>query len=682
MASYTISPIWGAGAQLFTNSGVPLAGGKIYTYIAGTTTPLTTYTDPTGSIANSNPIIADAAGRLSNEIWLPVNGAYKFVLRDASDALIATYDNIPTIAQPPVVNDASSITYEPGYSVTAGNFTIGATYLITSVGTTDFVAIGAAANVTGIHFTATGVGSGTGTAEYSRFVQDKLRETYSVKDFGAVGDGTTDDTAAIQAAIDYVTAVGGGTVFVPEGEYLTTSAINITFHKIRLEGSQEYASVILSDHTGVAINLATNNQPYIGHLHIKRSTGQGTRGSRTGTGLRVFGDFAGGSSIQCHVEYVRIDGFSRGLDLYACFLSSFSYLTMKWNDISYYFNNNTNDSITFFACQSNTLISQHIYATSSATAEVGASFVNCEFEGSFKFPAIQVNGAQAFFFQFVDCYLYENNFGSDPGSTFNFMEFDVAGYLRIKGSGVNAAGKQDARLIFGRRNASTVKWNVSIDQCLIQDWRITGPTIDLDLTDPIDKLYVSPSCVYRPVLPASTFLTVDQQAANSLYKEQKINYTDTRYVRLQGSNTSTGVNDLDSYEEGTWEPALTDDSFNTSEGQTYSVQFGRYTKIGDKVFINMRMTMTGLGTLTTGDAVRIAGLPFTPNTTANNVFALTVSRVFNVSLGGAYSVAAFCGGGTLGALAYKFSTASGSTILTIAELTASGSIEISGFYQV
>jgi hypothetical protein len=521
----------------------------------------------------------------------------------------------------------------------------------------------------------------TATERYSQAIITG-QPFYNVQGFGAVGDGVTDDTAAIQATINNAIANGGGLVFIPPGEYRTTAPINITFNKIRLEGSQEYASVILSDHTGVAVNLATNNQPYIGHLHIKRSTGQGTRGSRTGTGLRVFGDFAGGSSIQCHIEYVRIDGFARGLDLYACFLSNFSYLTLKANDISYYLNNNTNDSITFFACQSNLSISQHVYATSPATAEVGASFVNCEFEGSFKFPAIQVNGAQGFYFQFVDCYLYENNFGSDPGSTFNFMEFDVAGFLRIKGSGVNAAGKQDARLIFGRRNASPIKWNVSIDQCLILDWRVNGPTIDLDLTDPVDKLYVSPSCVYRPVVPASAFLTGDQRAANSLFRDQKINYTDTRYVRLQGGNASGGVNDLDAYEEGSWTPALTDDSFNTNEGQTYAIQFGRYTKIGNRVYINMRMTMTGLGTLSVGESVRIAGLPFTPDATANNVSALTVSRIQNAALGGTFAVSAWCGGGTLGIIGYKFSTTAGTTPLVISELTASGQIEITGFYQV
>ena len=58
----------------------------------------------------------------------------------------------------------------------------------------------------------------------NRAINLKLQESVSVKDFGAVGDGTTDDTVAIQAAI---TAVGnGGAVFFPAGTYVTSSTIN------------------------------------------------------------------------------------------------------------------------------------------------------------------------------------------------------------------------------------------------------------------------------------------------------------------------------------------------------------------------------------------------------------------------------------------------------------------------
>jgi hypothetical protein len=89
-----LSPVWGAGAQLFDNSGNVLSGGKIYTYAAGTTTPAVTYTDVTGHTANSNPIILNSAGRVPYEIWLTLGQLYKFVLKDSNDTLIATYDNI------------------------------------------------------------------------------------------------------------------------------------------------------------------------------------------------------------------------------------------------------------------------------------------------------------------------------------------------------------------------------------------------------------------------------------------------------------------------------------------------------------------------------------------------------------------------------------------------------------
>lgn len=90
-----LSPIGGAGAQFFSNTGVPLAGGLIYTYLAGTNTPAAVYTTSAGNIAHSNPIVLDSAGRVpTGEIWLSFNTSYKFVIKDSTGALIGTYDNI------------------------------------------------------------------------------------------------------------------------------------------------------------------------------------------------------------------------------------------------------------------------------------------------------------------------------------------------------------------------------------------------------------------------------------------------------------------------------------------------------------------------------------------------------------------------------------------------------------
>jgi microcystin-dependent protein len=88
-----LSPI-GNGFQFFTILGQPLAGGKIYTYQAGSSTPLATYTDNTGATANANPIVLGTDGRPATEIWLTYGYNYKFVLKDSSDTTIQTYDNL------------------------------------------------------------------------------------------------------------------------------------------------------------------------------------------------------------------------------------------------------------------------------------------------------------------------------------------------------------------------------------------------------------------------------------------------------------------------------------------------------------------------------------------------------------------------------------------------------------
>lgn len=103
--SVYLSPIGGAGAQFFTDTGAVLTGGKLYAYAAGTTTPQATYTTSLGSTAHTNPVILDAAGRVpdSGEIWLD-SVSYKFVLKTSADVLIDSWDNISGIGASAVLN--------------------------------------------------------------------------------------------------------------------------------------------------------------------------------------------------------------------------------------------------------------------------------------------------------------------------------------------------------------------------------------------------------------------------------------------------------------------------------------------------------------------------------------------------------------------------------------------------
>lgn len=78
-------------------NGDPLAGGKLYTYYAGTLNPVVTYTDNGGS-ENTNPIILDANGAC--DLWLSDTTNYKFALTDSSDVPVETVDDIslPTVS--------------------------------------------------------------------------------------------------------------------------------------------------------------------------------------------------------------------------------------------------------------------------------------------------------------------------------------------------------------------------------------------------------------------------------------------------------------------------------------------------------------------------------------------------------------------------------------------------------
>jgi hypothetical protein len=93
--------------QFFGTDGSPLVGGKLYTYAAGTTTPLASYTDHTGVTANTNPVILDSNGEA--DVWLPDTTSYKYVLKDADDVLLYTVDYISvpvttnSFASPPAI---------------------------------------------------------------------------------------------------------------------------------------------------------------------------------------------------------------------------------------------------------------------------------------------------------------------------------------------------------------------------------------------------------------------------------------------------------------------------------------------------------------------------------------------------------------------------------------------------
>jgi hypothetical protein len=124
-----LSPVAGAGWQFFDANGVPLSGGKLYTYVAGTTTPQATYTSSSGLTPNANPIILNSEGRVSgtNEVWLDSAVSYKLILQTSASVQLWSADDLSGIAgfgnALSVASGGTGVSSNTAYAVLCGGTT-------------------------------------------------------------------------------------------------------------------------------------------------------------------------------------------------------------------------------------------------------------------------------------------------------------------------------------------------------------------------------------------------------------------------------------------------------------------------------------------------------------------------------------------------------------------------------
>lgn len=106
--------------QGFDNNGNPLSGGKLYSYVTGTTTPKSTYSDYDLQTANANPTILNSRG----EATIYLEGATKLVLKDSNNVTIWTFDNIGTAAYTTLADEATPSILGGSLFLTGGTTTI------------------------------------------------------------------------------------------------------------------------------------------------------------------------------------------------------------------------------------------------------------------------------------------------------------------------------------------------------------------------------------------------------------------------------------------------------------------------------------------------------------------------------------------------------------------------------
>jgi hypothetical protein len=239
MATALLSP--SAKQQFFLNDGTPAAAGKLYTYAANTTTPQATFTNRAGTVANANPIILDARGEAT--VYLTPGVMYDYVLTTSGDVTVWTREDVSADA-----GDADAVSF---------------------------------------------LQSGTGAIPQD--IQTKLRRNLlDVMDYGAAGNGTTDDTAAFTKAVTECQARGGGTVLVPRGTFLVTGFTIPDGPSVLLRG--EGADSVIKTNT-TSGDIVTVVPWYSGLANLKVS-GNPSRTAGSNINLTGVGNFA----YKCYIE--------------------------------------------------------------------------------------------------------------------------------------------------------------------------------------------------------------------------------------------------------------------------------------------------------------------------------------------------------------------------------------------
>ena len=457
---------------------------------------------------------------------------------------------------------------------------------------------------------------------------------YNVKAFGAKGDGITNDTTAIQKAID-VAAPVGVSIFVPAATYsFTTLAL-----------PQQHGGIELY---GEAFNSMSNMQSAIYRGTVLISTQ------------------ASGNIISCDggVSYSNRGIRLRNLNIrvstsgYAIYLKRSPELNQIENVNVYNDNVSGGNGICLESCW----VGTRIHACQVSAATIAANNIGINVFNDIKAGGIAIEDTNATGFAKgirIGAEVYQaalrnsggegckHGFyvdGNDPKVLLDTCHFelntDIAVYIEKTGGAVitnctfyrNAESAATKAEIYVASGGLNYNYNLEISNCnffglgtnvrailinnasfcsgIIRNNVITPfgtgtvgllvPTGDVFNLTVTDNVFNSAATPYSPTEGYKTFNT-------GLSGNNQIRFAATPVL-------SADPNTLDDYEEGTWTPILGGAAGQT--GQSYSLQQGFYQKIGNRVYFSFKATLTAKGTIT--DVAVLSGLPFTIGGTEGN----------------------------------------------------------------
>jgi len=431
-----------------------------------------------------------------------------------------------------------------------------------------------------------------GTGAVARTVDAKLGEVVSVKDFGAVGDGVTDATTGIQAAIDAVNAAGGGIVKIPTGVFRVTQAL-ILYSDISIigDGKASALHLVTTARTGLLQAIGTQIAP-LSRITIRDLSLVGDAVFSGGTPSVING---GGIDFQftddCVIDAVWVSGFSDG---------GIAFINGNYNCISNCRVRYTAQNISFTA---NTIDVYGNVMTNNVCTDTG-TYNGLHLEGSFGaglgdgkvFGTVIANNVVH---TIRECGI---NIELAPNTVCSGNTVIAAGYA---GTAVNMGIK-----LFGSYQSSVVGNIVkdatgygivigadSGNSTISGNTTINNTNGSLLLTDN------STTATLNVTISSNNFNEGDFITSGNVSINTKM-YGIVKFANVANSDTTT----LDWYEEGSFTP--TSIGSTTPGAVTYTLQDGKFTRIGNTVFFWLAVgwsSHTGTGNL------QIAGLPYAAN---------------------------------------------------------------------
>jgi hypothetical protein len=518
--------------------------------------------------------------------------------------------------------------------------------------------------------------------------------SFNVKDFGAVGDGVTDDTAALQAAINAVPVTAGGTlptlpsitaqggyaVVIPRGVYKITSTLVVGSRRMMFLGNGMIGS------NGTIIYQTTANSDFFDYYtgSLDGISFYGIQfygmGKASGTGNAVRLGRSGQTAFSCHFQRCWFTAIPN-----ACIYADYT------SDL----------------CIQGCAIENAVYGVYVANTGIGGGDIG-KFEGNTFYGltyGVYATGGENLLIatnQFNFC-------GTNPGGASDDVSGGIVliknGAPSVRGTNIvgNSFRGNVTDIILNGSNGSSIASNTGVidtnvngntsdrayRRFILNDdttgTRIVGNTITapnssggafnaIDVIDTSNLTYVNGNSVTTVAGSIPTYgLFLGTSTTNNVLGANLLTGA-TATTSLGAAATFTNAQNL----QGTWTPTIAGST--TAGANTYTSQVGKWARVGDLVWVTCQVVMSVKDGAIAGN-VQVRGLPWAVNA-ADHPVSASVGSFANVTLGAGRHLAIRTSGSTSNAVELILSNEAGAiSALAVAGIVATAQLEFSMIYR-